>query len=139
MKNKKPTFQAARLQAERKRRRLSVNEVGQMSGVSARHIWRLGALTPVRCATAGGFLPKPEAAPDQDQYLCLPPHRPKRTPSSNEGQVDGESAALALLAFHPHTPTKHLRQPTDNSQSQPCSLLFQAIAIDLAKCLKDPA
>jgi transcriptional regulator with XRE-family HTH domain len=43
MKGKEPTFDGARLQAVRKRRRLSVSEVGQISGVSARHIWRLEA------------------------------------------------------------------------------------------------
>lgn len=41
MKGKEPTFDGARLQAVRKRRRLSVSDVGRLSGVSARHIWRL--------------------------------------------------------------------------------------------------
>ena len=43
MKSKEPRFDGARLQAVRKRRRLSVNEVGQIAGVTARHIWRLEA------------------------------------------------------------------------------------------------
>jgi transcriptional regulator with XRE-family HTH domain len=43
MKGREPVFDGARLQAVRRRRRLSVDEVGQMSGVSARHIWRLEA------------------------------------------------------------------------------------------------
>jgi transcriptional regulator with XRE-family HTH domain len=41
MKGKEPTFDGARLQAVRKRQRLSVSDVGRLSGVSARHIWRL--------------------------------------------------------------------------------------------------
>jgi len=43
MKGKEPTFDGARLRAVRKQRRLSVNEVGQLAEVSARHIWRLEA------------------------------------------------------------------------------------------------
>ena len=43
MKGKEPTFDGARLQAVRKWRGLSVSDVGRMSGVSARHIWRLEA------------------------------------------------------------------------------------------------
>ncbi len=43
MKGKEPTFDGARLQDVRKRRGLSVSDVGRMSGVSARHIWRLEA------------------------------------------------------------------------------------------------
>jgi transcriptional regulator with XRE-family HTH domain len=43
MKGKEPTFDGARLQAVRKRRGLSVSDVGQISGVSPRHIWRLEA------------------------------------------------------------------------------------------------
>ena len=41
--SKEPTFDGARLRAVRKQRRLSVNEVGQIAGVTARHIWRLEA------------------------------------------------------------------------------------------------
>lgn len=43
MKGKAPTFKGSRLRAVRKQRRLSVNEVGQIAGVTARHIWRLEA------------------------------------------------------------------------------------------------
>jgi transcriptional regulator with XRE-family HTH domain len=43
MKGKEPTFDGARLQAMRKWRGLSVSDVGRMSSVSARHIWRLEA------------------------------------------------------------------------------------------------
>ena len=43
MKGKEPRFDGARLQAVRKQRRLSVNEVGRIAGVTARHIWRLEA------------------------------------------------------------------------------------------------
>jgi transcriptional regulator with XRE-family HTH domain len=43
MKGKEPTFDGTRLRAVRRQRRLSVSEVGQISGVSARHIWRLEA------------------------------------------------------------------------------------------------
>jgi transcriptional regulator with XRE-family HTH domain len=41
MESKEPTFDGARLQAVRNRRKLSVSDVGRLSGVSARHIWRL--------------------------------------------------------------------------------------------------
>ena len=43
MKGKAPTFNGSRLRAVRKQRRLSVNEVGQIARVTARHIWRLEA------------------------------------------------------------------------------------------------
>jgi transcriptional regulator with XRE-family HTH domain len=43
MKGKEPVFDGARLRAVRKQRRLSVSEVGEKSGVSARHVWRLEA------------------------------------------------------------------------------------------------
>lgn len=43
MKGKEPTFDGARLRAVRKQRRLSVSQVGQISGVSARHVCRLEA------------------------------------------------------------------------------------------------
>ena len=43
MKGKEPAFNGPRLRAVRKQRRLTVDEVGQMAGVTARHIWRLEA------------------------------------------------------------------------------------------------
>ncbi len=43
MKGKEPAFDGARLRAVRKQRRLSVHEVEQRAGVTARHIWRLEA------------------------------------------------------------------------------------------------
>lgn len=43
MKSKEPAFDGARLRAMRKERGLSVHEVEQMAGVTARHIWRLEA------------------------------------------------------------------------------------------------
>ncbi|MBN1136271.1 MAG: helix-turn-helix transcriptional regulator [Anaerolineae bacterium] len=43
MKGKEPAFDGARLRAMRKERGLSVHEVEQTAGVTARHIWRLEA------------------------------------------------------------------------------------------------
>ncbi len=43
MKGKEPAFDGTRLRAVRKQRRLSVHEVEQRAGVTARHIWRLEA------------------------------------------------------------------------------------------------
>ncbi|MBN1657727.1 MAG: helix-turn-helix transcriptional regulator [Anaerolineae bacterium] len=43
MKGKEPAFDGARLRAMRKERGLSVHEVEQAAGVTARHVWRLEA------------------------------------------------------------------------------------------------
>lgn len=43
MKGKEPAFDGARLRAMRKERGLSVHQVQEMAGVTARHIWRLEA------------------------------------------------------------------------------------------------
>jgi len=43
MRDKEPAFDGARLRAMREERGLSVHQVQEMAGVTARHVWRLEA------------------------------------------------------------------------------------------------